>query len=345
MKAFICILISLALVSGCNKGDYSEEIVYTNKEKKDEVEQIEHNVQKEIYTIALVPRLTGNSYFDATEEGAREAAEKLGINLIFTGAPVADYKEQQKVIEKLILKKVDLIAISASDPFKLLPILNKARDQGIKVISWDSDTDPTGRDLFVNAVDPKTLGSHLMDSLAASLNEKGEFAIITGNLSTSSSTEWINRMKIQQKQYYPNMKLVRIMTSYDNYDLARKDVQYLLENYPNLSGIIGVSPGASPAAAQVIVEAKRRDVKIVGLSSPNSMKEYIHEGVTENITLWSPKKLGYLTVALAKNLLDGQPPIHQQEIPDVGSVKVKDNIVTMGEPIIFTKENVDQYDF
>ncbi|MDM5224582.1 autoinducer 2 ABC transporter substrate-binding protein [Peribacillus sp. NJ11] len=321
------------------------EIVYTNIEKDYRMKQIRHNVQEEIYTVALVPRLTGNSYFDAAEEGAQEAAEKLGVNLIITGSSVADYKEQQKVIEKLILKKVDAIAIAANDPFKLLPILNKARDQGIKVITWDSDTDPTGRDFFVNAVDPETLGKHLMDNLAASLNEKGEYAILTNYLSTSSSTEWIRWIKIQQKNFYPDMKLVRIMTSYDNYDLGFKNVQYLLENYPNLSGVVGISPGTSPAAAQAIIEAKRRDVKIVGLSPPNSMKEYIHGGVVENITLWSPKKLGYLTVALAKNMLDGQFPVHQQEIPDVGSIKVKDNIVIMGEPIIFTKENIDQYDF
>lgn len=80
-----------------------------------------------------------------------------------------------------------------------MPILNKARDQGIKVITWDSDTDPTGRDFFVNAVDPETLGKHLMDNLAASLNEKGEYAILTNYLSTSSSTEWIRWIKIQQK--------------------------------------------------------------------------------------------------------------------------------------------------
>lgn len=150
--------------------------------------------------------------------------------------------------------------------------------------------------------------------------------------------------KNSTKNFYPDMKLVRIMTSYDNYDLGFKNVQYLLENYPNLSGVVGISPGTSPVAAQAIIEAKRRDVKIVGLSPPNSMKEYIHGGSRKHNTLES-QKLGYLTVALAKNMLDGQFPVHQQEIPDVGSIKVKDNIVIMGEPIIFTKENIDQYDF
>ncbi|MFC6604429.1 hypothetical protein ACFQDF_27390 [Ectobacillus funiculus] len=56
-------------------------------------------------------------------------------------------------------------------------------------------------------------------------------------------------------------------------------------------------------------------------------------------------KLGYLTVTLAKNLLDGQFPVDQQDIPDVGNIRVKDNVVIMGETIMFTKENIDQYDF
>ena len=100
------------------------------------------------------------------------------------------------------------------------------------------------------------------------------------------------------------------------------------------------------AAAQALKEAgKSNSIKVVGLSLPDSMRQYIKEGVTQNITLWSPQRLGYLTVALAKNLLDGEFPRDQQEIPNVGNIRVKDNVVIMGVPIVFTKENIDQYDF
>ncbi|WP_280767990.1 autoinducer 2 ABC transporter substrate-binding protein [Paenibacillus sp. PastH-2] len=339
----------MLLVSACSfSPDHSasSEIVYVNADKQERVAQKLQNVQSKPYTIAVVPKLTGISYYDASEEGAMEAAKDLNVKVIFTGPPVGDPKQQIAVIESLIAQKVDAIAVSATDPFKLLPVLMKARKHNIKVITWDGDTDPIGRDFFVNMVDPQMLGRHLMDNLALSLKEKGKFAIITSTLTAANTTDWIKWIKIQQKEYYPNMELAEIVTSNDDYESAYKATEYLVKEYPDLSGIIGVSAIAPSAAAKAIKKAgKISDVKIVGLSLPNAMREYIKEGVTPNITLWSPQRLGYLTVALAKNLLDGYLPYDQQDIPNVGNIRFRDNVVTMGVPIVFTKENIDQYDF
>jgi len=71
----------------------------------------------------------------------------------------------------------------------------------------------------------------------------------------------------------------------------------------------------------------------------------LKEDFAQVVTLWSPKKLGYLTVALANNLVEGTTPYDRQQIPEVGKISVIDDMVIMGEPIDFTKENVDQYDF
>jgi rhamnose transport system substrate-binding protein len=344
-------LLVIVIVSGCNitklsTSTASDDIVYVNKDKEERIAKKRGNVQSKPYTIAIVPKLTGISYYQAAEKGAMEAGKDLNVNVIFAGPPVGDVTMQMQVIEDLIERKVDAIAVSANDPFKLLPVLKKARERNIKVITWDADTDPIGREFFVNMVDPQTLGRHLMDNLALSLNEKGKFAIITSSLNASNSTDWIKWIKIQQKDYYPDMELTEIVSSNDNYDSAYQAANNLMNKYPDLSGIIGVSAVAPPAAAKAIKQAgKSQSIKIVGLSLPASMRSYIKEGITPTITLWSPQQLGYLTVALAKNLLEGKFPRDQQEIPNVGNIRVRDNVVMMGAPIVFTKENIDQYDF
>jgi rhamnose transport system substrate-binding protein len=344
MRLVYFLLVFILIVSGCEGSNSSKEIIYINKEKEAKVKQKEND--RNHYTLALVTKFIGNSsYYDAVEEGAKEAAGQLGINLIFTGASDNDYQKQIKVIEELIKKNVDVIAVAATDPFKLLPILNKAREKGIKVITWDSDTDSTGREFFVNAVKPDTLGSTLMNNLAARLNERGEYAIITNTYSASNTNDWIKWMKIQQENYYPNLELVSIMVNDNRYENSYKNTKFLLGKYPNLSAIVSVSPLATPAITQAIIESKRDDVEVLGLSLPTDMRKYIMDGVIKDIILWSPKKLGYLTVALAKNLLNGQFPADQQEIPNIGSIRVEDNEVIMGEPILFTKENINQYDF
>ncbi|MFC0471245.1 autoinducer 2 ABC transporter substrate-binding protein [Halalkalibacter kiskunsagensis] len=346
MRKKIPLIFILFFVTACNFNQSSGEVIYVNAVKEQQREKIKkEEAREDMYTIALVPKISGTPYYNAVFEGAKEAARDLGINLIFTGASTTSFEEQEKIVENLISQKVDAIAISASDPFKLLPVLNKARKKNIKVLTWDSDTDPTGRDFFVNMVDSQTLGFHLMDSLASTLNEKGDFAIITSSISSPNTNEWIKAMKIRQKKYYPNMNLVQIVQSDDNYENAYHESKKLIKHYPNLSAIVGVSPVAPPAAAEAVMEVDTHDIYVLGTALPNTMRSYLENEVAQNITLWSPQKLGYLTVSLAKNWLDGDSPLDQQYVPNVGNIRVLDNVVIMGEPIVFTKENIDQYDF
>lgn len=337
---------TLLIVSGCTFGSSSEnqyEVVHSMSEV--EVEETAPSTKEQI-TVAVVPKLVNIPYFNAVEEGALEAGEDLGVNVIYKGPTFADAKQQVKIVEEFIEEKVDVIAVSANDPDVLAPALLKAKKQGIKVISWDADTVPQARDFFINMVDPETLGRHLMDMVAWNTNEDGEFAIITGSLSAANLNEWLHWIKVQHEEYYPNMKLVDVVASDDDPYIAYSKAKDLLLKHPNLKGIIGNSSVSPPAAAQAVKDFGRMgEVAVVGLSPPNQMNEYLKEGSAQIVTLWSPKKLGYLTVALAVNAQLGTEPFDRQEIPRVGMIRMIGDMVIMGEPIDFTKENVDQYDF
>jgi rhamnose transport system substrate-binding protein len=335
-------LLLLIIGSGCGKQE-EYQIVYSKGEVKNPPEKNERKQS----TIALVPKLINIPYFNAVEKGAMEAGEDLGVNVIYRGPAVADATQQVKIIKELIDQKVDVIAVSANDPDKLVPVLKEAQSKNIKVITWDADiAHSNSREFFINMVDPETLGRHLMDTLAWNVNEEGDFAVITGAKTAANLNLWLSWIKIQQKEYYPKMNLITVVASDDDPHKAYVLAKQLLTEYPNLKGIIGNSSVGPPAAAQAVKEAgKAREVAVVGLSSPNPMNEYLKIDAAQVVTLWSPKKLGYLTVALATNLMDGIQPYHRQEISEVGKISVKENMVIMGEPIDFTKENVDQYDF
>lgn len=337
----IIAVILLVFASGCNKkAEY--EIVYS----KGDVKSPKEHSEKRQVTIALVPKLINIPYFNAVEKGALEAGEELGVNVIYKGPTVADSTQQIKIINELINQKVDVIAVSANDPDKLVPVLKKAQSHNIKVITWDADTHSSSREFFINMVNPETLGRHLMDTLAWNLNEEGDFAVITGSNSAANLNIWLSWMKIQQREYYPRMKLVKVVASDDDPHKAYILAKELLATYPKLKGIIGNSSVGPPAAAQAVQEeGKAGKVAVVGLSPPNPMNQYLKEDSAQVVTLWSPKKLGYLTISLAANLLEGTLPQDRQQIPQVGKISVIDDMVIMGEPIDFTKENVDQYDF
>ncbi|WP_251027036.1 MULTISPECIES: autoinducer 2 ABC transporter substrate-binding protein [unclassified Bacillus (in: firmicutes)] len=319
------------------------QIIYNGEQKK---EQKNQNKGNEDYTIAIIPKVSGIPYFNAVEEGALEAGKDLNLNVLFTGPPIADWKQQRNIIEDFIQRDVDLMAVSANDPDRLGPVLQKAREKGIRVITWDSDTDVKYRELFINMVDPENLGRHLVDNLASKMGEKGEYAILTGSHVAANLSEWMNYIIRQQEEVYPEMTLVEVVDTEDNPQKSYLGAEKLLKNYPNLKGILGSSSVGPPAAAQAVQDAgKIGKVTVTGLSTPNLMRTYLKDGSAQMITLWSPKKLGYLTVSLAKELLNGDKLKDGQHIGKVGNIKIKGDTVIMGLPIDFTRENIDQYDF
>lgn len=288
-------------------------------------------------TIAVVAK-SASPYYAYAEEGAREAARELGVDIIFESPKLLNAEQQIEMVEALIKKDVDVIAISAIDAEKLIPILVKAQSQGIRVITWDSDTLLKGREFSVNQVETEVLGRHLMDNMAQVMGDKGRFVVLTESQAAidAEANELIKWIQIQRDNYYPDMALIEITT----------DITGLLEKRSDINGILDLSSIDEVAAVEAVKMAGRADeVKVTGLYSPSVIREYLHGGAVQIATLWSPRRLGYLTVTLANYLLKGIYPTDGLYIPSVGSIRMLGNTVIMDEPIDFTRENVDQYDF
>jgi rhamnose transport system substrate-binding protein len=334
-------------VSGCTRAETTYKVIYNSGSDETESQQSQptgETTQKKTYKIAIVPKISGIPYFNVAEDGAREAGEHLGVEVVYAGPQVADAKHQIEVVERLIEQGMDAIAIAANDPQALAPVMQKAQKLGIKVMTWDSDTVQEARTIFVNQVDGETLGRHLMDLLASHVKERGEFAIMTGSLTAMNLNEWIKWIKVQQETYYPNMKLVDLVANDEDPQKAYTLALEMLDRHPDLKGIIGIASISPPASAKAVKD-RGKDLIVVGVSSPGAMEPYINAGVAPVVTLWSPKKLGYLTVFLAKQLLDGQMPYDGQDIANVGKIRVHGDVIIMGEPLDFTKENAVEYDF
>ncbi|MGM0883402.1 MAG: autoinducer 2 ABC transporter substrate-binding protein [Bacillota bacterium] len=328
-----------AILSGCT-GDTNAPENLLPAESADGIEKHEK------ITVAVVPKLIGIPYFNSAQEGAEQAGRELDVEVIYTGPVQADAAQQSLYIEDLIIKKVDAIAVSANDPEAIVPVLKKAEQAGIKVLTWDADAREDARSLFVSQTSDEELGRHIMDTMAQQMGEEGEFAIITGSLKASNLNIWMDWMKRQAAEKYPRMKLVAVIPADDDQQKALLKAQELIDAYPNLRGIIGNSSEAVPGAAEAVRQAGKKDeIKVVGLSTPNLMKPYLEDGSAQVATLWSPKKLGYLTVAIAKQLVEGNLPEDGQEIPNVGRLSLRGDVIIMGSPTDFTKHNVDQYDF
>lgn len=297
--------------------------------------------------IAMMPKAKGDPYFISCKQGADEAAKELGVELLWDGPTDLDPAKQNEVVEAWITRGVDAIAVSVENKAGISTVLRKARERGIKVITWDADAEKDARDFLINQATPQGIGYTLTDEAARILGGKGDFAIITASLSASNQNEWIKYIKERLAQKYPDIKLVAIQPSEGDRDRAFSETQTLLKVYPNVKLIMAIANPAVPGAAEAVKQSGRADVKVTGLSLPNMSKPYIKEGVVDSIVLWNTGDLGYLTVYAANALTKGEMKRGDNKINAgrLGQIEVVDDEVRLGLPFIFNKENIDRFNF
>lgn len=297
--------------------------------------------------VAMMPKAKGDPYFVSCRKGAEEAAKELGVDLIWDGPTDLDPAKQNEVVEAWITRGVDVIAVSVENKEAISTVLQKAREKGIKVLTWDADARKEARDFFINQATPQGIGHTLMDEAARILGNKGEFAIITASLSAANQNEWIKHIKARLAEKYPEMKLVAIQPSDGDRDRAFAETQTVLKVHPNVKLILGVAAPAVPGAAEAVKQSGRNDVKVIGLSIPSLCKPYVHAGVIESVVLWNTLDLGYLTVLAANELRAGRltPASKELKAGKLGNIEIRETDVLLGAPFIFNKSNIDRFDF
>jgi rhamnose transport system substrate-binding protein len=297
--------------------------------------------------IAMMPKAKGDPYFVSCRIGAEEAAQELNVELLWDGPTDLDPAKQNEVVEGWITRGVDVIAVSVENQAGISTVLRKARSKGIKVLTWDADAQKDARDFFINQATPQGIGNTLIDEVARVLHGKGEFAIVTASLSAANQNEWMKYMKLRLAEKYPNVKLAVVRPSDGDRDRAFAETQTILNVYPNVKVITGIAAPAVPGAAEAVKQSGRRDVKVNGLSLPNMCKPFVHAGVIDSIILWNTKNLGYLTVAAGVALHNGtlHTGVTQLTAGRLGTLQVDGDEVMLGPPLIFTAQNIDQFNF
>jgi len=297
--------------------------------------------------VAMMPKAKGDPYFISCRKGAEEAAREAGVELLWDGPTDLDPAKQNEVVEAWITRGVDVIAVSVENEVAISTVLRKARERGVKVITWDADAQKDARDFFINQATPQGIGTTLVDGAARLLGGKGDFAIITASLSAANQNEWIKHIKARLAEKYPGVKLVAIQPSDGDRDRAFAETQTVLKVHPSVKVVMAIAAPAVPGAAEAVQQSGRKDVKVTGLSLPNMCKPYVHAGVVDHIVLWNTLDLGYLTVYAARALAAGELKAGARTLSagKLGAIEVSGDQVRLGAPFVFTAENIDKFDF
>ncbi|MEV0233168.1 rhamnose ABC transporter substrate-binding protein [Nonomuraea sp. NPDC050786] len=301
--------------------------------------------------IAFLPKQVNNPYFTIADDGGAAAAKEFGGEAKEVGPSEASASSQVSYINTLIQQKQDAIVISANDPNAVVPALTRARAAGIKVVSYDSDTAPAGRHVFVNQASAEDLGRTEVQLLAEQIGHKGKIAVLSATPNATNQNTWIDFMKDElKKPEYKEMELVKVAYGNDEDQKSFTETQGLLRSYPDLAGIISPTTVGIAAAARYLSDSPYKGkVKLTGLGTPNQLKKFVKDGTIEAFELWNPADLGYLASYAAAALASGQISGAEGEKFKAGklgeyTVGAKGEVL-LGKPTVFNKENIDKFDF
>lgn len=300
--------------------------------------------------IVFLPKQINNPYFDTAASGGQQASKELNGQFKQVGPSSANAAAQVPFITTLTEQHVGAIVISGDDPNAVAPALKQAMAQGIKVVSFDADVAPDARNVFVNQADSEQIGRSEVDLLAQQINSTGQIAILSAASTASNQNTWIGFMKQELASKYPNMQLVKIAYGNDDDQTSFNQTLALLQQYPNLKGIISPTTVGIAAAARALESVhKGGQVALTGLGTPNQLRQYVKDGTIKSFELWNPANLGYLAYYVAALMIQGKIKGNVGETFTAGKLGsytiAANNVVLLGPPTVFNSSNIDQFNF
>jgi rhamnose transport system substrate-binding protein len=299
--------------------------------------------------IGLVVKALGIGFFEAAHQGAQQAAKELGdVEVIYTGPVTPTAEGQIEVINSLIAQKVDAIAISANDTDALVPILKRAQQRGIKVVSFDSGVAKEGRQIHLNPSSNELIGQ-MCDQLAdiavkATGSDGGDIAILSASPTATNQNIWIGEMKKDLAEF-PKLHLVSTVYGDDLADKSYRETKGLISSYPNLKAIVAPTSVGIVAAAQAVSDmGKTGKIYVTGLGLPSELAGHIDSGAVKSFAIWNPIDLGYAATVIAHDLVKGTATATEVDMGRMGKAKLdKDGNTAMAAPFVYDASNVHKF--
>jgi rhamnose transport system substrate-binding protein len=302
--------------------------------------------------IAFLPKQVNNPYFTTSDNGGKAAVEEIKGVYSETGPSEASPSAQVSYINTLSQQGTNVIVVSANDKDAICGALNEARQAGAKVVTFDSDTNPSCRDLFINQATADGIAKIQIKLISDAVGpDGGEIAILSATANATNQNSWIEMMKTElAKPEYAKLKLVDTVYGDDQDQKSFTETQALLAKHPNLKGIISpTTVGVAAAARYLSGSSYKGKVQLTGLGTPNQMRAFVKDGTVKAFALWNPADLGYLAAyaggAIASGLITGKEG-DKFSAGKLGEFTVgKDATVLLGDPFTFKADNIDQFQF
>ncbi len=352
MKKFAIIVLSLIMaLSFVACTEPAQEETTTEETTTTESETSTESTGEEMKTFFVSPKMVGAAYWEAAKEGALQAGEDVGAEVIWNGTSEVDVAKQINLITDMLTRQVDGMAVAPNDATSVTNVFSQAAEANIPVVTFDSDSENAERAYCILPDTDEAIGEAFLAALINQMPEpKGKVAVMIASPSAANIVAWRDAALAKIESDYPDIEVVGVYASNDDLQKAYENAKSFIQATPDLAGILCLAGAETPAACKAVNEAveagqlEEGQVKVGGMGIPSLVEEYIMDGTMSESVMWNPLNLGYVSVWVLDQLSMGNEITDGMEVPGVGTLKVEEDRVYIGT-FTFDAETIGNYNF
>jgi ribose transport system substrate-binding protein len=265
--------------------------------------------------IGVIPKATSHVFWQNTQAGAMAAGRDLKVEIDWNGPPAeTEYSRQIQILDAMIARRVDGIAIAAADRKALVAPVNRAVTAGIPVTVFDSGLDSHNYLTFI-ATNNYEGGRMAARKLAELIGSEGDIAVLLhapGSLSTMDRERGFRELIANE---YPKIRIVAEQFGMSDRAKARAAAENMLAAHPGLKGMFASAEPSSVGAALAIKQRELAGkVRLVTFDSSDNLLDHLKEGVIDAMLVQDPYKMGYESVKSLVDHLNGKTPAKRMDL-------------------------------
>jgi ribose transport system substrate-binding protein len=256
--------------------------------------------------LAFVTNNASDFWTIARKGTEKAAAEIPGIEVDFRIPGDGTAAEQQRVIDDLLSKGVEGIAISPVDPANQTPMLNNAASKAV-VVTQDSDA-PTSNRICYIGTDNVAAGKQAGALVKEALPQGGKIMVFVGVLDAANAQQRYQGLK--EALAGSNIQIIDVRTDNTDRVRAKSNAADTLVNNPDIAGMVGLWSYNGPAILSAVKEANKTDkVKIIAFDEEDPTLEGIKDGSIYATVVQQPFEFGYKSMELMAKYLNGDKSV------------------------------------
>ncbi len=266
--------------------------------------------------IGVIPKATSHLFFVSVHAGVEQAAHDLHVNVLWNGpTDETDYTRQIEIVDAMVSRRVDALAISATDERALVAPLQRALRAGIPITVFDSAVNLDGYVSFI-ATDNYGAGCTAARKLASLIGGKGTVGMVMQKPGGTSTELRERGFADTISKEFPGVRIVARQYGMADPARSRAAAENILAAHPDLGGIFASSEASSIGSILAIRSRNLSGkIKLVAFDFSDTHIEALKDGTVDVMLVQDPFRIGYEAVKSLADKLGGATPARRLELP------------------------------